>query len=314
MTTLQQHQSIRKLLITATSRSGSSVIAEVLNQHPRSFYLFEPLKTLEASDLTRLFDCTVWMESDHDVDNDNELIRKILWARRHRPKWYQDSFGTYEEEKKKTTSSDVVGDRNEKQRRIRQVGQQTCVDSTTRAIKIIRWNEANHSKAEETAIQVEKAGASVIAVFRHPGAVWASQLRLNWRWGRTDRQWIHDICEQTIEWTKSVIHRFGRRRDDKGRPEAMYVYFEDFVREPRRITREILDYADLQTDDDMIERIWRVVAYKNSHPTKQNMRTLRRERESLLNGWKTVLTIEQKTYLSEACKDTCKLLGYIDDC
>eukprot|EP00940_MAST-03C_sp_MAST-3C-sp2_P003581 g3581.t1 len=281
------------VLLISTSRSGSTSIGNVFNYHSDVFYVFEPFKLQNMNDpklLRDIFDCTVW--------KDPAAAKRMLWARRHRPMWYETTLGSdpsFRTQRLKLKRTEHA----------REIALELCKRRPVQVYKTIRFNEANHTRANAVAdlLMSHPSGMRLISVLRHPGAIWASQIRIGWRFKRDDRTWIRDICEQTL-----LANRALRKRSENERERVLFVYFEDFLRATEETIEKLLRFAGLSVRQTEVADIYRLIREINGHPNKG--RTAPKKTSALLSAWKKELTAEQHALMEAECEEACAFLGY----
>ena len=296
------------ILTIATARSGSTAVGNIFNYHQDALYLFEPFKMLDLGDSNVQADifgsCDGWKRRKTAV--------KLVWPKRHRPLWYVSAFdrlrkeGTHNvvEETSTRTKRDAASE--EVKTKVLRLGLDMCEDETkVTAIKTIRFNEVDHDRADRLAKDIARRypNVKIVLVLRHPGAVWASQRGMGWRWHRDDRRWIRDICDQTYEASKAITNNFSQKR-------LLIVYYEDFVRRPHDAVEKILVFAGLDHGKDVLRRLVREVSVKNSHPVSD--RTNRKHERDLLGAWKQSIPPDLRVMLRDECSVACAFWGYTD--
>lgn len=269
------------VVLMSNARSGSTLLGDVFaNGWPDDvFYVYEPLKSFVGRHevLASVADCTVF---DRDRD-----ARKVFW---------HDG-----------ESRDAI--------------RRTCEDAArSHVYKIIRMTERSREQIDEeggvnplnervgsvhphTVAVLRALNAKVVFLVRHPGAVLSSAARLGWRFGRSDRMWIRNICRanelmETIAADPTI--------------ESTYVRFEDLVSESRRDEIErvvrfsgIVDDISTSALDNVVNGVLDTNAHTGGH--------FRRSR-TVADAWRSRVTASQLAIIAEECRVTCDLFHY--DC
>jgi len=271
------------IIILSQPRSGSSTIGQMFNTSPDAFYLFEPFRNIPFSTpgvLQGILDCSIFKEKS--------VTERILW-------WYAKKMMNWYHSENVDPES-------------------TCRSRRIHAYKTIRLrNVDKESKltVQDVSKHLQSFGKQfkIIHLVRHPGAVWASQRKLGWRWKRDDETWINDIC-RGLNFDVDVLATLSGKT-----PEVLFVRYDDLVQDIRGTVQSILKFSDSENRD--IESIVTRIESTNSHlfvdkkgnvGKKKMFRTKNVDR--MLNGWEKKLDHDQKALLHNACFAVCEKLGF----
>ena len=270
------------LLIISQARSGSSTIGRIFHDNPDVFYLFEPFRNVPfftPNLLQSILDCSVWETP--------ELSSKINW-------WYAKKMNNWY--------------------KAHLDPEKACRARPIQAIKMIRFQ--NQKKEQRMSVDdatkyVSSFGnqLKIIHLARHPGAIWASQQKLGWRWKRSDETWIRDICEgQAFEF--QVLHNLP-----PSSPQVLFIKYDDLVVDTRNVVKSILKFTDTYKSESYLNSIVHNIESLNSHLFQNSKgggrRVPRSKSESqMLNGWRSKLDDKMMLLLKKSCSEICYSTGF----
>ena len=272
---LSNHMNV---LIISQARSGSSTIGRIFHDNPDVFYLFEPFRNVPfytPNLLQSILDCSVWKIP--------ERSSKInWWYAKKMNNWFRDGLDP----------------------------ETTCRSRPLQAIKMIRF-QSKEVSVDDAMSYIASFGnqLKIIHLVRHPGAVWASQQKLGWRWKRDDETWIRDICDG-LAFDFQVLHNLP-----PSSPKVLFIQYDDLVIDTRNVVKSILKFTSTYKSEVNLDSIVHVIESQNSHLFKNSkVGAIRRSRSkseyNMLNGWKTKLNDEQRLLLRKSCKGVCYSMGF----
>ncbi|MEE6499272.1 hypothetical protein FKM82_003379 [Ascaphus truei] len=323
------------VLILATTRTGSSFVGQLFNQHSDVFYLFEPLYHVQytlipkmtqskspadrrvmlgaSRDLLRsLYDCDLYfMENYIKPQPVNHTTDKLF--RRGASKALCsppvcDALGptdAYLEEGdcvKKCGSLNLT------------LAMESCKEHGHVAIKTVRVPEVNDLRA---LVEDPRLNLKVIQLVRDPRGILASRsetfrdtYRL-WRiWRATGRRpynldssQLTTICEDFLN---SVSTGFSRPLWLKGR--YMLLRYEDLARNPMKKMEEIYDFLGVQLDGN-VERWIQNNTRGDQSSAKHKYGTVRNS-AAIAESWRLTLSYEIVEFTQNACRQVLTQLGY----
>lgn len=324
------------ILILATTRSGSSFVGQLFNQHSDVFYLFEPLYHVQTTliprlahsrnvadrrvmlgasrDLLRsLYNCDLYflesyikpMPSNHTTD---KLFRRgASRALCSTPSC--DAFGPGE-------TNIEEGDCVRKCASLNlTLAADSCREHRHVAIKTVRVPEVGDLRA---LVEDPRLNLKVIQLVRDPRGILSSRIetfrdtyRL-WRiWRATGRKPYNlDLTQLTTvcdDFLSSVTTGMSRPSWLKGR--YMLVRYEDLALNPLQRTKEIYDFLGLAMDKNVVDWIQNNTRGSNELLAKHKYGTVR-DSAANAESWRLKLSYDIVDYTQTVCQQILQELGY----
>ncbi|XP_033490245.1 carbohydrate sulfotransferase 1-like [Epinephelus lanceolatus] len=328
------------ILILATTRSGSSFVGQLFNQHPEVFYLFEPLYHVQLALLPRLSQSRNLAERRVMLGAARDLLRSLYNCHlkslegyiRPRPANHstdklfrrgasqslctrpvcEASLGPEEQ-------SLVLTDEGECVRKCGPLNVLLAADACRAkrhaAIKTVRIPQISDLRA---LIEDPKLNLKVVQLVRDPRGILASRIetfrdtyRL-WRlWRATGRRphnlnlgQINTVCEDFL---RSVSTGLSRPAWLRGR--YMLLRYEDLARFPLQKTRELYSFLGLVLDHNVEDWIINNTRGTSDLSSRQKFTTVRDSAANAEN-WRVKLSFDMVAYTQTACQPLLNLLGY----
>uniref|UniRef100_A0A8C5WFT7 Sulfotransferase n=1 Tax=Leptobrachium leishanense TaxID=445787 RepID=A0A8C5WFT7_9ANUR len=323
------------ILILATTRSGSSFVGQLFNQHSDVFYLFEPLYHVQfallpkmtqnssptdrrvmlgaSRDLLRsLYDCDLYfMENYIKPQPINHTTDKLF--RRGTSKALcslpvcnalapNDMYLEEGDCVKKCGSLNMT------------LAMEACKDHGHVAIKTVRVPEVNDLRA---LVEDPRLNMKVIQLVRDPRGILASRsetfrdtYRL-WRiWRATGRRpfnldttQLTTVCEDFLN---SISTGFGRPSWLKGR--YMLLRYEDLARNPMKKMEEIYNFVGVPLDSS-VERWIQNNTRGDQSSAKHKYGTVRNS-AATAESWRLTLSYDIVEFTQNTCREVLIQLGY----
>ncbi|KAM9463040.1 carbohydrate sulfotransferase 3-like [Clarias gariepinus] len=329
---VRQPSEVRKhVLIFATTRSGSSFVGEIFNQHGNEmFYLFEPLwnvqQRLESEGidfvpeevltkayrdaLHQLFLCNFSMLDSFEAPQKG-LVKMTLF----RPESSQslcsypactpfvtETDGSYECHNQSCGPLDI------------RIASQVCLQKKYHAIKSVRIErlETLRSLTEDPRLDLK-----VIHLVRDPRAILASRMMT---FAQDDEEWrkmtedgditeddnkiggLRDQCE-SIRMAAEV----GLKRPPWLNGRYMLVRFEDIALFPMRKAAEMYQFTGIPFTDQVKE--W-LLQNTQTPDNEDDMYSTKRNSSQQAEKWRFNLPLKYVKIVQKVCGPTMKLLGY----
>ncbi|KAG5839879.1 hypothetical protein ANANG_G00209800 [Anguilla anguilla] len=324
------------ILVLATTRSGSSFVGQLFNQHSDVFYLFEPLYHVQTAliprlshsknvaerrvmlgasrDLLRsLYDCDLYfLESYIKPQPVNHTTDKLFRRGASRALCSPpvcDAFGPGEANAeegdcvKKCASLNMT------------LAADSCRERRHVAIKIVRVPEIGDLRA---LVEDPRLNLKVVQLVRDPRGILSSRIetfrdtyRL-WRiWRATGRKPYNlDLSQLTVvceDFLNSVSTGLSRPHWLKGK--YMLVRYEDLARNPLRKTKEIYEFLGMSMDQNVVRWIQTNTRGSKELSAKHKYGTVR-DSAANAESWRLKLSFEMVDYTQNVCQQVLRQLGY----
>ncbi|XP_037553623.1 carbohydrate sulfotransferase 1 [Nematolebias whitei] len=324
------------ILVLATTRSGSSFVGQLLNQHQEVFYLFEPLYhvyatlvprqshtrnptdrrvTLGASrDLLRsLYGCDLYfLENYIKPTPSNHTTDKLFRRGASRALCQQPACDAF-------VAGDVNVEEGDCVRKCSTLNMtlatEACQEKKHVAIKVVRVPEIGDLRA---LVEDPRLNIKVIQLVRDPRGILSSRIetfrdpyRL-WRiWRATGRRPYNlDMNQLTViceDFFGSVSTGLSHPQWLKGK--YMLVRYEDLARNPLLKTQEIYDFLGLTMDKNVKHWIRANTRGSNEPSAKHKFGTVR-DSAANAESWRLKLSFDIVESTQTVCQKVLKQLGY----
>ncbi|KAM9376133.1 carbohydrate sulfotransferase 1-like [Pholidichthys leucotaenia] len=328
------------ILILATTRSGSSFVGQLFNQHPEVFYLFEPLYHVQLALLPRLAHSRNLTERRVMLGAARDLLRSLFHC-------HLSSLESYIQPRPSKHATDklfrrgasrslcsppvceapldpkeqsmVLADEGECVKKCGPLNVSLAADACRAkrhaAIKTVRIPQISDLRA---LMEDPKLNLKVVQLVRDPRGILASRIetfrdtyRL-WRlWRATGRRphnldlgQINTVCE---DFFRSVSTGLARPPWLKGK--YMLLRYEDLARFPLQKTRELYRFLGLVLDHSVEEWIMNNTRGNSGLSSWQKYTTVRDSAANAEN-WRVKLSFDMVVYTQTACQPLLGLLGY----
>ncbi|KAG9272003.1 carbohydrate sulfotransferase 1 [Astyanax mexicanus] len=324
------------VLILATTRSGSSFVGQLFNQHSDVFYLFEPLYHVQTTliphythsrntadrrvmlgasrDLLRsLYDCDLYfLESYFKPQPANHTTDKLFRRGASRALCSPPVCDAF-------SPSEPYIDEGECIRKCSSLNLSLAVESCRErrhvAIKTVRIPEIADLRA---LIEDPRLNLKVVHLVRDPRGILSSRIetfrdtyRL-WRiWRATGRKpynldltQLSTVCEDMLRSTTT-----GSSRPLWLRGRYILVRYEDLARNPLQKTTEIYDFLGLPMEKSVEEWIRNNTRGSNDISAKHKYGTVR-DSAANAESWRLKLSHEIVEHTQTVCQQVLEELGY----
>lgn len=301
------------LLIVAHGRSGSTFLADIFNQHPRVFYVFEPLHSLIAKQLK---------DSAYD-----DYAFKFLWhiircdfnmgdASQHLARFFRfKSRALSSPPFCKYSAADIRWNPRDCLPVKPQALEYSCNSHDTTVFKLLLERLPSQSIAKLFDV-CERAGleCKVIHLVRDVRPVMMSSRKVsffkevNQKTKPSLRYYVYSRCEMTeknlllLKKLRPSVHK-----------KYVVVRYEDLAEHPMKVYKFLYDFAGLE----ILENITKWLM-NTTHPSESQLKEQARNpvsvvRDSLitLNKWRIAAESCEVNIMERYCRDVMKFLGYI---
>ncbi|KAI3659616.1 hypothetical protein MP638_002064 [Amoeboaphelidium occidentale] len=241
-----ESEQIQLVFLLADGKSGSTIMAETLNQNDDIWYLFEPLHSAR----TQKESFELLKHGMINCDMTEAIARKVFWGYGATKNWWFRK--TFSHPKKITFNSTELDLMNEQ-----------CRSKKIRVAKFIRLHDIgilSKLQNDATIINSEKCFKyKIISLSRDPKGIIASRIRKNWL-KRTDevsfRSYVRTLCNEI--WTRqnslnSISHNV-----------VLDLRYEDFARTPETVSNAIYDFIGVKMPPYLNKRLRKLIS-KDQH-------------------------------------------------
>ncbi|XP_060933281.1 carbohydrate sulfotransferase 1-like [Limanda limanda] len=328
------------ILILATTRSGSSFVGQLFNQHPEVFYLFEPLFHVQTALLPRLVQSRNLAERRVMMGAARDLLRSLYHCHlislenyiRPRPSNHSTdklfrrgasrslcSPPVCEVPLGPDEQSLVLTDEGECGKRCGPLNVSLAADACRGkrhiAIKTVRIPQISDLRA---LIEDPRLNLKVVQLVRDPRGILASRVetfrdtyRL-WRlWRATGRRphnldlgQINTVCEDFL---RSVSMGLAKPAWLRGR--YMLLRYEDIARFPVQKTRELYSFLGMVLDQSVEDWIINNTRGSSDLSSRHKFTTVRDSAANAEN-WRVKLSFDMVVYTQTVCQPVLDILGY----
>ncbi|KAH7973510.1 hypothetical protein HPB49_001827 [Dermacentor silvarum] len=217
---------VRRILEVAYFRSGSSFLGQLLSANPRTFYHFEPLRTLTAGSrlsgeaalrgldyVADFFSCTFVNHSDH-----LQLAMKYPHPFRQNTYLWSVCAGV----KKVCLDPEFLN--------------AVCKTAPTQVMKVVRIGMDAVWRFLLDRPTLTAGEFSVVHLVRDPRAIWLSRQRRSWCSRTANCSSAHVLCDE-IERDLDVFEKLSREFPGL----AIQVRHEDLALDPLNVTLKLYD-------------------------------------------------------------------------
>lgn len=303
------------VLILATTRSGSSFVGQLFNQHFDVFYLFEPLYHVQYTlipKLRSLYDCDLYFLENYikpqPVNHTTDRLFRRGASKALCSPPVCESLGAVDLHLEEGDCVKKCGSLN------LTLATESCREHGHVAIKTVRVPEVSDLRA---LVEDPRLNLKVIQLVRDPRGILASRsetfrdtYRL-WRiWDGTGRKPYNlDVTQLTTvceDFWNSVSTGLNRPPWLKGK--YMLVRYEDLARNPMKKTEEIYDFLGIPMDSN-VERWIQNNTRGDRSSSKHKYGTVRNS-AATAEKWRFRLSYEIVAFTQHACQQVLAQLGY----
>ncbi|XP_076878331.1 carbohydrate sulfotransferase 1 [Brachyhypopomus gauderio] len=324
------------VLILATTRSGSSFVGQLFNQHSDVFYLFEPLYHVQTTLMPHLSHSRASADRRVLLGASRDLLRSLYNCDLYFLESYikpQPANHTTDKLFRRGASkalcsppvcdafspSDVNIEEGDCIRKCASLNltlaTESCRERRHVAIKTVRIPEVGDLRA---LIEDPRLNLKVIQLVRDPRGILSSRIetfrdtyRL-WRiWRATGRKPYNLDLSQLTTVCEDVLRSVGTGTSRPAwlRGRYMLVRYEDLARQPLQKTREIYEYLGLSMEKAVEEWIRNNTRGSNEVSAKQKYGTVR-DSAANAESWRLKLSHHIVDYTQTVCQQVLEELGY----
>ncbi|XP_078271672.1 carbohydrate sulfotransferase 1 [Rhinoraja longicauda] len=332
------------ILVLATTRSGSSFVGQLLNQHSDIFYLFEPLYHVQTAlintsvrvrpatdgrrlvlgayrDLLRgLFGCRL-QELETYIKPAPELHRTQRLFRRGASRALCTPPVCTSRPPPEPGEGGAEGERWEEGECVRKCGSlnltlasSVCLQRHHVAIKTVRIPEVGDLR---TLLEDPLLNLKVIQLVRDPRGILASRIETfpesfrAWRIWRNSGRKPYNLDASHLSTTCADFLRSagtGLARPGWLKGRYMLVRYEDLAREPEKKTREIYRFLGVSLDANV--KGWIINNTRGAGASGNHKYATVRDSAATAEGWRLKLTFDMVELVQNICNLTLAQLGY----
>ncbi|XP_069758428.1 carbohydrate sulfotransferase 1 [Narcine bancroftii] len=323
------------ILVLATTRSGSSFVGQLLNQHSDIFYLFEPLYHVQTS----LINTSLRLRQPADgrrllLGAYRDLLRSLFGCRLHDLETYIKPAPQHHRTQRlfrrgastALCSPPLCADwpapeRWEEGECVRRCGalnlslaSGVCRRLHHVAIKTVRIPEVGDLRP---LLEDPRLNLKVIQLVRDPRGILASRIDTfpdsfrAWKMWRNSGRKPYNLDASHLSATcgdflRSASTGLARPGWLKGR--YMLVRYEDLAREPERKTREIYRFLGVPLDGNV--KRWILNNTRGAGASGNHKYATVRDSAATAEGWRLKLTMDMVELVQSICNLTLAQLGY----
>ncbi|XP_060566735.1 carbohydrate sulfotransferase 1-like isoform X2 [Ruditapes philippinarum] len=325
------------IIIIAYMRTGSTLTASLLQEHPNTFYVFEPIRSVNTKfkeakkkNLTSTLlhyvhgierNYTFSKKSQVMLDEINSWLTCKLDSiskeslgddfHRHYTKimklFYYCSHGVMAS----LSTSKKLAMHSRLHPRLRQYYEKTksmdsclrraidsCQKSTTRLLKLIRLRMKEIEK-----ILPLYPNMKVIHLVRDPRGIINSRVKVHALKPSIYEENINELCDalkEDLKYSKRILQHYPDR--------LKVVHYEDMAEHPMETAKSLIDFAGLQFTKHMQDFL-----LKQTHSARDSCPycTQRRDSNATAHKWRTQLDLKNASYIYDKCRYSSGVLGYL---
>ncbi|XP_037529182.1 carbohydrate sulfotransferase 1 [Rhipicephalus sanguineus] len=290
----QKPSKVRRILEVAYFRSGSSFLGQLLSANPRTFYHYEPLRTLPAS--SRLYGREALRGLEYITDffgcdfvNHSDQLR--LGTKNPHP-FRQNTFlwSICKGVKRVCLDPEFLS--------------AVCKTAPMQVMKVVRIGmDSVRRYLLDGPMEIAKE-LRVIHLVRDPRAVWLSRRRRPWCRRSADCSSATVLCNEMnhdLDAFENISRQFPGR--------AIQVRFEDLALDTLNVTSKMYNALGLPLT-------MSVGQFIESHTHETNVKVQRhpyatsRNSKDVINAWKRKIRPDDALHINKACGHVIKRLGY----
>jgi hypothetical protein len=283
-----ESEQILLVFLLANGKSGSTIVAETLNQNDDIWYLFEPLHSAR----TQKESFELLKHGMITCDMTEAIARKVFWGYGATKNWWFRK--TFSHPKKINFNSTELKLMNKQ-----------CRSKKIRVAKFIRLHDIgilSKLQNDATILNSEKCYKyKIISLSRDPRGIIASRIRKNWLKRTHDasfRSYVRTLCKEI--WTRqnslnSISHN-----------AVLDLRYEDFARTPETVSNAIYDFIGVKMPPYLNKRLRKLIS-KDQHRRFANKTFNVAE---TLNSWRKILSLNEVSIIEAECSNVMHRFGY----